>query len=345
MSLGIRKIAQLAGVSSATVSRVINGSNLVTEETARHVRKIIQDLNFVPNRNAVHLKNGKSQIYGIVIPDLTNPFFTELVKIFEELLVENDLELLVANTDFRATRTQRSLRRMLLRRVDGVAILVSELETASLEALIQNRIPVVTTDHYRTAAGVYDIVVDFADGMTQLVTHLKKLGHRQVGFIGGTPGLITSRARMDAFLGAVVRHGLSSREEWIVSGDYRIDGGVSAMEKILSCSVLPTAVVAANDLTAIGALRAAHRANLVIPRDLSIAGCDDIEMSDIVYPPLTTLRISRREYARLLLEALRLATDHPSQPGKRFKLPVRLIVRESTGPAPVRAKTARRKRS
>ena len=336
MPFSIREIAKLAGVSSATVSRVINGSSLVTHETATRVQKIIQDVHFVPNNSAIHLKNGRSQIYGIIIPDLTNPFFTELVKIFEELLVENEQELLVANTDFHSTRTQRSLRRMLLRRVDGVAMLASELETPALESLIQNRIPVVTTDHYRTANGMSDIVVDFADGMAQMVAHLKSLGHRQLGFIGGTPGLITSRVRMESFLDAVVKQGLSSREEWIVTGNYRIEGGSAAMDRMLSCAERPTAVMTANDLTAIGALRAAHERSLRIPEDISIAGCDDIDMSDIVHPPLTTLRISRKEYAQILFDALRTAGADISLPGRQFTLPMHLVVRQSTGPVPVR---------
>jgi len=335
MSISMREIAKLAGVSSATVSRVINGSSLVTEDTAQRIQKIIQELKFVPNNSAVHLKNGKSQIYGIIIPDLTNPFFTELVKIFEELLVENEQELLVANADFHATRMQRSVRRMLLRRVDGVALLTSELDSASLESLTQNRIPVVTTDHYRTAPGMSDIVVDFATGMTELVAHLKQLGHRQVGFIGGTEGLATSRVRRESFLDAVVKQGMSSREGWIEAGNFKIDGGFAAMERILSQPEIPTAVVAGNDLMAIGALRAAHGRGLRIPDDISISGCDDIEMSDIVFPPLTTLRISRREYARMLQEALQTAGEDITQPGRCFHLPTRLVVRQSTGPAPV----------
>lgn len=334
MSISMREIAKLAGVSSATVSRVINGSTLVTEETAQRIRKIIQDLNFVPNNSAIHLKNGKSQIYGIIIPDLTNPFFTELVKIFEGLLVANEQEMLVANTDFHPTSTQRSVRRMLLRRVDGVAILTSELEAASLESLVQNRIPVVTTDHYRTANGLSDIVVDFKSGMAQMVAHLKSLGHKQVGFIGGTGGLATSRARRESFLDAVVKQGLSSREGWILDGNFRIDGGVEAMNRILAEPEIPTAVMTANDLTAIGALRAARQKGLRIPEDISIAGCDDIEMSDIVYPPLTTLRISRKEYAEMLFEALQTAGRDLTQPGKQFYLPISLIGRQSTGPAP-----------
>ena len=336
MALSIREIAKLAGVSHATVSRVLNGSNLVTEETAQRIRKIARDLNFVPNSSAVHLKNGKSQIYGIVIPDLTNPFFTETVKIFEELLFQNEKELLVANTDFHPSRTQGSVRRMLLRRVDGVALLTSEIEAMPLESLVQNRIPVVTTDHYRTAPGISDIAVDFAGGMAQMVRHLKDLGHRNLGFIGGTDGLVTSRVRRESFLDAVVKQGLSSREGWIQEGDFKIGGGAAAMARILSQPEIPTAVVTANDLTAMGALRATHEKGLRVPEDISVAGCDDIAMSDIVFPPLTTLRISRTEYARLLFEALRAGGDDLTRPGQEYILPMSLVVRRSTGPVPAR---------
>jgi LacI family transcriptional regulator len=345
MSISIHEIAKLAGVSTATVSRVINNSDRVSPDTAQRVQQIIQQLNFVPDNRAIHLSQGKSQIYGIIIPDLTNPFFTETVKIFESLLFENEQELLVANTDFHGTRLQRSVRRMLLRRVDGVALLTSELEAAALESLVQNRIPVVTTDHYRTACGISDIAIDFADGIAQLVAHLKELGHRDLGFIGGTEGLVTSRVRRESFMDAVVKQGLSSRTEWISSANFTVQGGEEAMEHILAAAEIPTAIVTANDLTAIGALRTARARGLNVPGDISIAGCDDISLADIVFPPLTTLRISRKEYARLLYEALREAGEDLTRPGKQFTLPISLVVRQSTGPAPHRAGGGNRKRS
>jgi LacI family transcriptional regulator len=335
MSVSMREIAKLAGVSNATVSRVIHGSSLVTEETTRRIQKIIQELNFVPNNSAAYLKSGKSQIYGIIVPDLTNPFFTEVVKLFEGLLAENEQELLVANTDSRSPRMQRSVRRMLLRRVDGVALLTPELEASSLESLVQNRIPVVTTNHHHIANGLSDIMIDLAGGIAQTIAHLKELGHRHVGFIGGSAGLATSRVRRESFLEAVVKQGLSSREGWMVEGNSRIDGGSAAMAKILSQPEIPTAVVAANDLTAIGALRIARKQGLRIPGDISIAGCDDIEMADIVFPPLTTLRICRKDYARMLFKALQEAGQDLTRPGRQFELPTRLVVRQSTGPAPV----------
>ena len=334
MAVSIHEVAKLAGVSSATVSRVINGSTLVTPATTQRIQRVIADCNFIPNRSAVHLKHGKSQIYGVIVPDLTNPFFMELVKIFEELLVANELELLLANTDFHRTRMQRSIHRMLLRRVDGVAFLASEQEAGPLETLVKNRIPVVTTDHYRTAPGISDIVVDFRSGMAELIRHLSDLGHRNIGFIGGTEGLVTSRIRRESFLDAIVKAGMSSRDGWIVAGDYRIAGGAAGMEAILASGEIPTAVVAANDLSAIGALRKAHEKGFRIPDDISVAGCDDIEMSDIVYPPLTTLRISRRQYAEMLFDALQWGAEDLSRPGKVLSLPVKFVVRQSTGPAP-----------
>ncbi|MGA2808090.1 MAG: LacI family DNA-binding transcriptional regulator [Terracidiphilus sp.] len=337
MSISMREIAKLAGVSNATVSRVLHGSNLVTEETTRRIQKIIQDLNFVPNNSAAHLKSGKSQIYGIIVPDLSNPFFTEVVKLFEGLLAENEQELLVANTDSHSTRMHRSVRRMLLRRVDGVALLTSEPEAASLDSLVQNQIPVVTANRQGVANGLSDIMIDLANGMTQVIAHLKELGHRRVGFIGGRVGLATSRVRRESFLEAVVKLGLSSREGWMVEGNSRIDGGSAAMAKILAQPEIPTAVVAANDLTAIGAMRTAHKRGLRVPDDISIAGCDDIEMSDIVVPALTTLSISRREFARMLFEALRETGQDLTRPGRQFHLSTRLVVRQSTGPAPTRS--------
>lgn len=334
MTVSIREVAKLAGVSNATVSRVINGSPLVTPETTQRIQEIIRQLKFVPNRSAVLLKHGKSRIYGVIVPDITNPFFTEMVKIFEGLLFENDLELLLANTDFHPSRTQRSIHRMLLRRVDGLAFMGSEREAATLDSLVQNRIPVVTTDHHRTAPGISDIVVDFRGGMAQVVGHLKGLGHRNFGFIGGTEGLATSRDRRESFLDAVVKMGLSSRDGWIVAGDYKMSGGARGMEAILSQKEIPTAIVTANDLTAIGALRKAHEKGLRLPQDISLAGCDDIEVSDVVYPPLTTLRISRRQYAEILFDALQWGTENLSESGKVYSLPMKLIVRQSTGPAP-----------
>jgi DNA-binding LacI/PurR family transcriptional regulator len=331
--MNIRRIAKIAGVSSATVSRVINGSSLVTTKTAERVQRVIDDLQFVPDNNATALRSGSSGTYGLLIPDITNPFFPEFMKSLESLVVEHDRELLVATIDFHQGRMAQSVRRMLTRRVNGVVLMASEIETQPFEALIKNRIPLVTMDRKKIGVGLSDITTDYEGAMNQAVQHLKALGHRKIGFIGGFLGLVTSQLRLDAFLAAMRTHGLTIREEFIRHGDYRIPGGEAAMHDLLICKNRPTAIVTANDMTAIGALRALRDRGCAVPKEMSIVGLDDIELSDIVYPPLTTLHTSRPELARLVFASLEHSNKQAPVKGRQYVLQAKLVVRKSTGPA------------
>jgi len=330
--MNIRRIAKIAGVSSATVSRVINGSGLVTTRTAERVQRVIDDLQFVPDNNATALRSGSSGTYGLLIPDITNPFFPEFMKSLESLVVEHDRELLVATIDFHQARMAQSVRRMLTRRVNGVVLMASEIETQPFEALIKNRIPLVTMDRQHVGVGLSDITTDYEGAMSQAVQHLKSLGHRKIGFIGGYVGLATSKLRLDAFLAAMRKHDLTVREEFIRHGDYRIPGGEAAMSDLLIRKNRPTAVVTANDMTAIGALRALRDRGCAVPREISIVGLDDIELSDIVYPPLTTLHTSRTELARLVFASLEHSNKQTPIKGRQYTIHANLVVRKSTGP-------------
>jgi DNA-binding LacI/PurR family transcriptional regulator len=331
--MDMRGIAKLAGVSSATVSRVINGSALVRPETVERVRKVIEEVKFFPNNSATTLKYGRSGTYGLIIPDITNPFFPEFIKSFEGIVVENDQEMLMATTDFHSGRMQQSIRRMLIRKVDGVALLASEIETEPFEDLIHNRVPLVTMDRGHIANGLSDVSINNKTGMDEALQHLKDLRHKKIGYIGGIAGLTISDHRVGAFMRAMKRVDLVPRPEFIKVGNYRITGGMSAMTELLSLKDRPTAVLTANDLTAIGGMRAAMKMGLSIPRDLSIIGFDDIELSDIVHPPLTTLRLSRHELALVFFEALEHLKTSPHSKGKRYTVKTSLVVRESTGPA------------
>jgi DNA-binding LacI/PurR family transcriptional regulator len=334
--MDMRGIAKLAGVSSATVSRVINGSSLVRPETVERVRKVIEEVKFFPNNSATTLKYGRSGTYGLIIPDITNPFFPEFIKSFEGIVVGHDQEMLMATTDFHSGRMQQSIRRMLIRKVDGVALLASEIETESFEDLIQNRVPLVTMDRAHIGNGLSDVSINNKSGMDQALQHLKDLRHKKIGYIGGFAGLTISDHRVDAFMRALKRVDLVPRPEFIKVGNYRITGGMTAMTELLSLKDRPTAVLAANDLTAIGGMRAAMKMGFSIPNDLSIIGFDDIELSDIVHPPLTTLRLSRHELAQVFFEALEHLKSSPHSKGKQYSVKTSLVVRESTGPAPKR---------
>jgi DNA-binding LacI/PurR family transcriptional regulator len=318
--MDMRDIAKLAGVSSATVSRVINGSSLVRPETVERVRKVIEEVKFFPNSSATTLKSGRSGTYGLIIPDITNPFFPEFIKCFEEIVVENDQEMLMDTTDFHSGRMQQSIRRMLIRRVDGVALLASEIETGPFEDLIHNRVPLVTMDRGHTAKGLSDVAINNKSGMDQALRHLKELRHKKVGYIGGSAGITISDHRVQAFIRALKRVDIVPRPEFIKVGNYRISGGMAAMTELLSLEDRPTAV------------RAAMKMGFSIPDDVSMIGFDDIEMSDIVHPPLTTLRLPRYELARVFFDALEHLKNNLHAQGEQLSVKTTLVVRQSTGP-------------
>jgi DNA-binding LacI/PurR family transcriptional regulator len=166
-------------------------------------------------------------------------------------------------------------------------------------------------DRRITGPGLSDVLINNTSGMDQAIKHLKDLGHTEIGFIGGTIGPTISDHRAQAFMKAMKKHGLKPDPGFMRLGDYRIPGGEAAMAELMHCSLRLTAVLTANDLTAIGASRAIHRLGLTVPGDFSVIGFDDIELSDILHPPLTTLRLSRQEFAEIFFEALEALRGHP----------------------------------
>jgi DNA-binding LacI/PurR family transcriptional regulator len=333
----MRDIAKIAGVSSATVSRVINGSDRVRPATADRVRRVIDEFKFFPNTNATTLKYGRSSTYGLIIPDITNPFFSEFIKCFEQILVENNQDLLMATTDFHSTRIQQSVRRMLVRKVDGVALLASEIETESIESMIHNRVPLVTMDRRIVGPGLSDVVINNTIGMEQAIAYLKQLGHEKIGYIGGSSMITISDHRANAFMKAMKKFGLAVNPAFMQTGNYRVSGGEAAMMELLHMADRPSAILTANDLTAIGALRVLRQQCYSVPGDFSVIGFDDIELSDIIFPPLTTLRLPRREFAESFFRALENTRKEPNAVGAKYPVNTSLIVRNSTGPAPTQA--------
>jgi DNA-binding LacI/PurR family transcriptional regulator len=330
--MDMRDIAKLAGVSSATVSRVINGVKTVKPATAERVQRIIDELKFIPNGSATTLKYGRSSTYGLIIPDITNPFFPEFIQSFEGILADTNRNMLMATTASHPSRTRKSIHRMLVSQVDGIALLASEIETEPIEAMMKNRVPLATMDRRLVGKGVSDISVDNTSGMTQAVDHLYNLRHKKIGYIGGIAGPTISDHRLRSFVDAVKERGLSVDEQFLRVGNFRIGGGEAAMLQLLELRNRPTAIITANDLTAIGALRVIHRAGLSVPGDFSVIGFDDIELSDIVYPPLTTLHLPRHELAKRFVAALDAFTFDPHRAGRQYKVDTSLVVRESTGP-------------
>lgn len=331
--MDMRDIAKLAGVSSATVSRVINGSSAVRPTTAQRVQRVINEHNFVPNGSATTLKYGRSSTYGLIIPDITNPFFPEFIQSFEGILADINRNMLVATTASHPSKIHKTIHRMMVSQVEGIALLASEIETEPIESMMHNRVPLVTMDRRLVGKGLSDVSVDSMKGMKQAVEHLYRLGHRSIGYIGGSVGPTISDHRRNSFLRALQEYELAADGRFLRVGNYRIGGGEAAMEGILALDKQPTAIICANDLTAIGALRVLHRHDIAVPEYFSIIGFDDIELSDIVYPPLTTLHLPRHELARKFVSALKAFEPEPHAEGKQYKVETTLVVRNSTGAA------------
>lgn len=340
--MSIKEVARRTGLSTATVSRAINQSALVRPRTAEKVRRVVRELGYYPNTQARALALGKSRIFGLIISDIVNPFFPEVVKSFEFAAIHSGYEVIVANTDYSSERMGVCVRRMIERQVDGVAILTSEIDPRLLSELSDRRLPIVFLDVGKPGPLISNISVDYSKGIAEAVRHIVSLGHQRIGFISGPGTLKSALTRRAAFMQCMSNSGIDGRGRIIVEGNHKVDGGQIAMTHLLASPNRPTAVLTSNDLTAIGALGAIHRSGLRVPDDISIIGFDDIELSQFTQPPLTTIRLSRDEVGRKAFDALYRAVEGSRHEGHNIKVGTRLVLRESTASAPTRGASGRR---
>lgn len=326
----IREVAERAGVGIATVSRTLHNSTQVSPETAARVRRAMQELGYRPNTNAQSLVSGRSRMLGLVVSDITNPFFPELIQGFQDVAQQNGYDVFISSTGYNSSRMAHYVGRMIERTVDGVAIMTSELDPSVAAQFANRNVPLVFLDVGKPGAGISNIRVDYAGGITEAVEHLRGLGHRQIAFISGPGELKSARERRAAFLKALLDAG---QQEVVEEGNHKVDGGLRAITKLLERGRVPSAVLCSNDLTAIGALHGIRAAGLHVPDDISVVGFDDIAMAEFTEPPLTTVRLSRSEIAQLACDAL-LESINAGGQGTEFRLRTQLVIRRSTAAAP-----------
>lgn len=328
--MNIKEVARVAKVSTATVSRTINGSDKVSEQTAIRVRRAIEKLHYYPDTNARALGSGRSNLYGLIISDITNPFFPELVKSFEDVAMRHGKEVLVANTNYDPVRAEHCARRMLQRKVDGVAIMTSEIHSEVLEDFHQQRIPLIFLDTARSRTNISRLVIDYPSGIEAAVKHLFSIGHTSIGYIAGPAKFHSARIRQKAFEKSMQSRKLPVPAHFIQKADHTISGGYAAMLLMLAGDVSPKAVITSNDLSAIGALRAIHERGLRVPDDISLIGFDDITMTSYTQPPLTSVRIPRNEIAETAFHALvEMQAKHNID---IHPIRTELVIRQSTAP-------------
>ena len=331
--MDIREIAKRARVSTATVSRAINRVPTVNPQLARRVWNVIEELGYYPNTQARALVSGRSRIFGLIISDITNPFFPEIVQVFERIAVHNDYEILLSSTGNDPKHMQKAVRRLIERRVEGVAIMTFGMEESLLEDLKLRNVPLVFVDVGPARPRVSNIRIDYQHGIRQAVQHLAALRHQEIAFISGPLRLKSAEARRRAFISSMNEIGLKANPEFVVEGNHTIEGGVELFGNILASGSRPTAVLCSNDLTAIGVMRRAYEEGIRIPKDLSVVGFDDIRLAQFVLPALTTVQMSQAELARIAFQALltEVQRETPSATGTEYVLKTDLVLRESTG--------------
>lgn len=328
--MNIGEIARRANVSTATVSRTINQSGPVKAATARKVWRVVSELNYYPNSHARALVSGRSRLLGLIVSDITNPFFSELIRSFHATAAQQQYDLLITSTDYQTTRMTATLRRMLERKVDGVALMTSEMDMALIRELARRGVPIVFMDVGQMGPRMSHVLIDYGNGVIQAVDHVVDLGHKHIAFISGPLDLHSARTRRQAFLDGIRRRGLVPDKKLMREGTHTAEGGYREMAALLRLAKRPTAVVASNDWTAIGALHAIHAAGLRVPDDISVVGFDDIPLVSYTTPALTTVRMSASDVGGTAVDALFRLINGERHEGDVYQIPTRLIVREST---------------
>jgi LacI family transcriptional regulator, galactose operon repressor len=342
--MDIREIAKRARVSTATVSRAINRVPTVDPQLARRVWKVVEELGYYPNTQARALVSGRSRIFGLIVSEITNPFFPEVVQSFESIAIQHNYEILLTSTVHDFKRMEIAVRRMIERRVDGVAILTFGMEDSLIADLRFRKVPLVFVDVGPHVPGISNIRINYQHGIRQAVQHLAAMRHVRIAFVSGPLHLKSALARKTAFELAMQEIGLEVSPDLIVEGDHRMEGGMRALVELAQLRNRPTAVICSNDMTAIGVMREAYEYGIVIPRDLSVVGFDDIPLSQFTTPPLTTVQMSQKLLAEYAFRALlnEVESEEKSKVGTDYELITNLVLRKSTALAAPAAKGRKR---
>ncbi len=331
----LRDVADAAGVHAATASRALNPETrrLVNAETARRVLRAAESLGYQPNPIARSLKTAKSRTIGLVIPDLTNPLFPPIVRGIEDVLGQAGYSALIVSTDNDPDREQAQVGSLRSRHVEGLIVATALLEHPLLHQLHDQGVRMVLVNRRADGLDVPCVSADDATGVSLAVKHLAELGHRRIAHLAGPQATSTGVIRSRAFRTAVVDHELDEDPSLVVACNYwSEDEGAKALRKLLDSGTDFTAVVAGNDLIALGCYDVFAERAISCPDDISVVGFNDMPFLDKLRPPLTTVAVPHQqigvEAARMLLELI----DEPERPSRSVLLPLSLAVRGSTAP-------------
>jgi LacI family transcriptional regulator len=283
----LKDVAQLAGVSPATVSRVLSGAPSVTQAYRDRVLRAASELDYRPNRLASNLRRQKTETIGVVVSDIENPHFTEMVRSVESAAFQRGFRVILCNTDETMKKQQAYLEVLADEQVAGVILVPSDPAGEGIARLLSMGVPIVAFDRQVADPRADAVIIDNVGGGRSATEYLLDAGHERIGFVGGRADIQTGAERLAGYEIAMAERSLPPRS---ASGAFRIEGGLKATEELLSADETPiTAIVVANNLMTIGALRALRARALRVPDDVSLVAIDDPFWAELVDPPLTTL--------------------------------------------------------
>ncbi|MEP7296001.1 MAG: LacI family DNA-binding transcriptional regulator [Burkholderiales bacterium] len=333
----IKHVAARAGVSFTTVSHVLNGTRRVSDSARQRVELAVAEMGYSPSAVARSLKTSTTSILGVMVPNITNPFFAELTRGIEDCCHRADYAVFLCNSDDDPQRQARYLQTLLERRVDGLLLAAAAGEAEALaKRLRPTGVPTVVVD--RSIAGLpADLVrVDHQHGARLAVEHLVALGHRAIACLSGPSEFAVSRARVEGWRQAMAQAQITIEDGWLLEGEFSAAVGHHLTRRLLGSRNDVTAILAGNDLMAIGALRAAAELNVPVPQALSVIGFDGIELGGYVYPALTTVGYPIRELGERAATVLIERIASGSTQDREVVLNAQVIVRESTAAARTR---------
>lgn len=326
----MKDVARLAGVSTSTVSHVINKNRFVSDGVREKIEQAILELNYAPSALARSLKLNQTNTIGMLLTASSNPFYAEVVRGVEDSCYERGYSLILCNTAGDEARMNRSLETLLQKRVDGLLIMCTESHLPSAEIL--NRYPSIPTVMMDWAPfeGHGDIIQDNALLGGELATqHLIDSGYSRIACISGPLDKTPARMRLEGYYQAMQKSGLHVPPEYVVSGDFEFSGGYNAMFELLALETPPHAVFTSNDAMAVGVYHALHQAGLQIPQDMAVMGYDDIELARYMSPPLSTIHQPKDELGELAIDTLIHRLSNPDVSQQTLVLTPELVPRGS----------------
>lgn len=325
----VKDVSQAAGLSTATVSRVLAGFEEVSADARQRVMDAAKALNYQPNRNARNLRKSTTSKIGVVISDIQNPFFGSVVRGIEKVTIKDDYTLILGNSDEDAEREKKLIAMLLEEGVAGIILVPTNADAESYRAVFGSGTPFVILDRQLPLPDLDMVLVNGAAGAEMAVDHLVSLGHRKIGYVGGMKHLSVMHERAQGYLAALRKHKIPIVPEYLCQGNNRQDGGHTAVCELLSLPQPPTAILIANNLMTLGGLQAIHESGLEIPDQVSLVGFDDMDWAPSLRPPLTVVAQPAYEMGETAASILLERIHNPERPNQTIVLDTHLIVRAS----------------